>query len=433
MKDTQVRNTKVTKLYNLVGYMAVPYILTRLLWRSRKSPAYKERWAERFGHIKVPEEMQNGIWIHAVSVGEVLAAVPLVKQLQKDYPNKPMVITTTTPTGSERVRAAFKEDVFHVYLPYDLQKSVKRFVDRVKPKVAIIMETEIWPNLFASCKQQNIPIIIANARLAEKSFNGYKKFSKLIEKTLANVAHVAAQSNDDADRYKKLGLSEKNVSVIGNIKFDITIPKELNQQAEGLKASWGEKRPTLIAASTHKGEEEQVLEAFQIIKKSIPDILLILVPRHPERFNTVKMLCEIKGYQVTTRTSGENCTINTDVFLGDTMGELLLFYAASDVAFVGGSLSPIGGHNLLEPAALKLPIITGPHTFNFTEITNLMNKHDAITIIKSPDEFAEAAIAFLSNPDSRERVGQNAQEIVYNNKGALKRHVALINEFLPIE
>ncbi len=417
-------------LYSVLTYLLVPFVLLRLLWRGRLAPAYRKRWAERFGYFKVHKAQQGGIWIHVVSVGEVLAAAPLVQALHKRYPSKPLIITTMTPTGSERVRANLPPTVFHVYAPYDLPGVVNRFLNKIKPELAIFMETELWPNILHYCKKRNIPTLLANARLSAKSAQGYARFASLSKNMLQSLSIIAAQSQSDADRFISLGAMPAQIYVTGNMKFDLHIPPSLLESADSLKQQLGSSRPIFIAASTHDGEDEIILDAFSQIRSSIRDCLLLLVPRHPERFEKVAGLCKKQGYHVVSRSEGIVLDANTDVFLGDTMGELRLFFAASDIAFIGGSLIPRGGHNMLEAAAFGLPVLSGPHTFNFTETVRLLNEADALITINNAHELATHVIQLLQNTSLRQEMGEKGKKVVEANRGALDYHLKLVNTLL---
>ena len=408
-------------LYTSLLYLLTPIILLRLLWRSVRLPAYRRRWAERFGFCHLPQ--QGYLWIHAVSVGEVQATLPLVRYLQQQYSHHPLLITTMTPTGAERVRTLFGDQVTHTYLPYDLPGAVNRFLYRVQPVLLILMETEVWPNLLHACRHQTIPVILANARLSARSARGYQYIQRLIQPALMNISTIAAQTQDDADRFLSLGIPPNQVKVTGNLKFDQPLPDNLDMQAQALRTQW-ENRPVWIAASTHEGEEALVLAAFQMIKQQVPNCLLILVPRHPDRFAKVAALCH--AHTVVKRSDSSQIMPNTDIYLGDTMGELLLLYASADVAFVGGSLVPVGGHNLLEPATLSLPIVTGPHTFNFADITTKLVNMGAAIQIKNSSELANTINRCLKNPELRQQMGSLGQQMVQQNQGALQKLANII-------
>jgi 3-deoxy-D-manno-octulosonic-acid transferase len=413
------------RTYTFFLYFALPFIFLRLLWRARRNPAYAKRWQERLGCI--PQTLsQNSIWIHAVSVGETLAAIPLVKALQKKFPQSPILITTMTPTGSDRVRATFGDSVEHCYLPYDLPLTLKCFLNKVKPKLLIIIETELWPNLLRQCRLHQIPIILANARLSEKSANGYQRIAPIARQMLQDINLLAVQTTAEADRFIALGAKPEQINVTGSIRFDLEIPEQLHAQAQTLRDQWGRNRNIWIAASTHEGEEEKILAAFAIVQKTLPQTLLVLVPRHPERFAKVNQLCQQQGYETVLRSSQQACKDNSAIFIGDTMGELLLFYAAADIAFVGGSLIERGGHNPLEPAALGLPVIMGPHVFNFVAICAELKKCGALIEINTAEQLAEIVLQLLQNKSQREKMGAIGQHFVQQNRGALDKHVRLI-------
>ncbi len=419
----------VRRLYTLILCMLMPVVLGRLIWRGWRNREYWRRWGERFGRFPSPE-MNSPIWIHAVSVGEVRAAQPLVREIKQRWPAIPLLVTTTTPTGSEQVKALFGESVLHTYLPYDLPGPVKRFLDGAQPRLALIMETELWPNLFHGCASRKIPIIIANARLSARSLRGYRRVSSLIRETLRSIYLVAAQGEQDAERFRQLGMEADRIRVTGSMKFDQPLPEGLQKHAGELRRRLGEKRMLWIAASTHQGEEEQILEAFRQVRREHPDCLLMLVPRHPERFGRVAELCSRAGFRVVRRSSGRPCDQDVDIFLGDTMGELMLFYAASDVAFVGGSLVPTGGHNMLEPAALGKPVIAGPHLFNFTEIAAAMERAGALCRVADGAELAEVTSRLLSSPEERAGMGEAGRRLVQQNRGALQRVLDLVRPCL---
>ena len=424
----------VRLIYSLVLYLSVPFVLARLLWRGRLNHDYWYRWPERFGWFKTPA-LKAPIWIHAVSVGEVQAALPLVRELLARYPYRSIVVTTTTPTGSGRVRAELGDTVFHVYMPYDLPGAVERFLDRVKPQCLLVMETELWPNLFYQSRQRDIPIVVANARLSQRSLVGYQRLKKLMQATLRQIELIAAQGEADAKRFESLGFPANKINVTGSIKFDLDIPDSVIQAGKELRLSFGEsssgkQRPVWIAASTHEGEDEKILRAFTVVRKKISDVLLILVPRHPERFSTVAALCERRGFTVVRRTENKNFDPDTQVFVVDTLGELLVFYAASEVAFVGGSLVSTGGHNVLEPAALGLPVVTGLHMFNFAEISKAMREAGALQQVDDVDQLAAAVIDLLTHPETRQAMGKQGKKLVAENRGSLEKLLELVKPYI---
>lgn len=418
-------------LYTAILYLLSPIIVLRLLYRAIKAPAYASRWSERFGFTSV-RGGEDTIWLHAVSVGETVAAIPLVRLLQRDYPNQRLIVTCMTPTGSERIIAAFGNTVDHSYAPYDMPGAVARFLNRVKPSVMIIMETELWPNTIAACARRNIPVILANARLSEKSAKGYGKVPSLVGPMLRSISAVVAQHSDDGIRFTNLGLPSEALTISGNIKFDLDIDLSVQALAEQLAQDWqgADRRPILLAASTHRGEDELVLQAFAKIKAVLPQApLLVLVPRHPERFAQVAQLCQKRGYALARRSAAESTT-NADILLGDTMGELMTLFGACDIAFVGGSLVPSGGHNMIEPAAWGVPVLTGPHLFNFTEASQLLLDGGAMQICNDADELAQCCLVLLQDPHRREQMGGAARLVAEANRGALGRLSSLLDRFI---
>ena len=416
-------------LYTLTMYLAVPVILYRLIARGLRYREYFGRWKERFGFFAAPG-LQDSIWVHAVSVGEVNAAAPLIEALMRRYADRAFVITTVTPTGSERVQKLFGGRVFHVYLPYDLPASVERFLDRVKPAIAVIMETEIWPNLYYECHARRIPIVIANARLSERSLKGYGPVRPLARAAVRCATAVAAQSQADAARLLELGADPATLTVAGNVKFDMAVPEGLDVSGAAAREYWGTNRPVWIAASTHEGEELPAIEAHTRVLKRFPDAVLLVAPRHPERFRPVAQLCRQYGFRTKVRSEDDVAARDTECFVVDTLGELLLFYAASDVAFVAGSLEPIGGHNVLEPAALGKPVLVGPHTFNFSEITSSLIDDGAALRIDGAVALGDAVVRLFAEPQRREAMGRAALAAVDRERGAVLRVVGIVEGIL---
>jgi 3-deoxy-D-manno-octulosonic-acid transferase len=418
------------KLYTLLHYLMVPALLVRLVWRGFRNPGYWRRWRERFGSgVAIPSHQQV-IWVHAVSVGEVQAALPIVNAMRQRTPEAVVVVTTTTPTGSSRVTQSLGADVLHCYLPYDLPGAVKRFLDRLHPSLAVIMETELWPNLLRACGERSIPVLLANVRLSEKSAAGYRKFSKPVAEMLSDVSAVAAQSDTDARRLIALGADPGRVTVTGSVKFDVNIPASLREEAASLRRRFGSGRSVWIAASTHEGEERIVLKAFREVLRRIPGVLLILVPRHPERFGTVEALVKRSGLRYALRSRSPDSCQDVDVYIGDSMGELQMFYAAADVAFVGGSLVPVGGHNMLEPGALGIPVIIGPHVFNFADISTRLVELGIARKVADDRELAEAVSVYLQDANQRHNVGEAVKKFVEENRGARDKVMEIIDALL---
>lgn len=415
-------------IYSLLLYLLVPWVLTRLVWRGLQNRGYWRHWGERFGFV--PRREGPLIWLHAVSVGEVRASAPLVKALSRDYPGITILITTMTPTGSATVHELFGAAVAHCYVPYDLPTAVWRFLNRSRPRLALIMETELWPNLFHQCHTRGVPLILANVRMSEKSARGYRRFAGLTRATLAGVSRVGAQTEADAERMRALGATQ--VEVTGSIKFEMDVPADLAARTAALRSAIG-KRPVWVAASTRVGEEEYVLDAFARLRERMPLLLLVLVPRHPERFETVARLCHQRGFAIERRSHGNKSVApETAILLGDTMGELLLFHAAADVSYIGGSLVPFGGQNLLEAAAVGTPVVFGPHMFNFSEISRMTLERGAGRQVQDAAELASAVAGYLENPAVRNVAGEAGQRMVAENRGALAKTLELVRQvFTP--
>ncbi|PCM51588.1 3-deoxy-D-manno-octulosonic acid transferase [Pseudomonas fluorescens] len=410
-------------LYTALFYLGLPLVAIRLWLRSRKAPAYAKRIGERFSY-GMPRLQPGGIWVHAVSVGESIAAAPMIRALLQRYPQLPITVTCMTPTGSERIQALFAGEprIQHCYLPYDLPCAAARFLDHAKPKLAVIMETELWPNHIHQCAKRGIPVALANGRLSERSARGYGRFSKLTAPMLAEMSFFAVQTEAEAQRFRDLGARPQTVEVTGSIKFDLTIDPQLLQRAHELRGQWQAlERPVWIAASTHEGEDEVVLDAHRRLLANYPNALLILVPRHPERFNSVFELCQREGFATVRRSTGANVAADTSVLLGDTMGELLFLYALADSAFVGGSLVPNGGHNLLEPAALAKPVLSGPHLFNFLDIAVQLREAGALAEVDDAEGLAVEVQRLFELPRDAQRMAEAGLAVMRRNQGALQR------------
>jgi 3-deoxy-D-manno-octulosonic-acid transferase len=415
-------------LYSLVIRLGLPISLYYLIWRGLRQREYMDRWSERFALYR-GQGLDDCLWIHAVSVGEVNVAASLVAELRKRYPGRPLLVTTTTPTGSARVRALWGADVRHVYLPYDLPGAVRNFLAHFQPQLALVMETEIWPNLFAQLHARGIPLLIANARLSERSLRGYRPIAPLVRAALRDVDVVAAQSQADAWRYRRLGAREDAVHVTGNLKYDLPLPAGVIEQARDWRADWGQ-RPVWIAASTHPDEEAIVIQAHRAVLARFPNALLLWAPRHPERFAGVAGECERAGFATATRRGDVLPRPDSQVFVIDTLGELMAFFAAADLAFVGGSLQEIGGHNVLEPAALGVPALVGPHTFNFQEITDLLIGVGAVQRVADAESLATAVTTLFEHPAQARQRGEAGRERIASERGALARTMALLEPHL---
>ena len=415
--------------YTLLFYLLVPFVLLRLYWRGFKAPEYRKRWTERLA-VYSKKYPCNVIWIHAVSVGEAEAVFPLVKQLQKQYPSDNLLVTTTTPTGSARVQAILADTVTHVYLPYDLPCVVKRFLDIFKPKIAIFMEKEIWPNLYQQCAENKIPLMIINARLSVNSAKGYKKIPALVKPALASVAMIATQTEEDRVRFIEIGAVGKLTHVAGNIKFDLELDEKIIQQAHEIKANAFSGRFVWIIASTHEGEEEIFFDIYTQLKKQIPELLLMVVPRHPERFEPVQRLAKKMKLISCMRSTGQQCTTDTDVYIADTMGELKLLYGTADICFVAGSMVPVGGHNILEPAAMNIPIMFGPHMINFKEIAKNVLDLDAAIQCEDEKAIINTVIHLYNDIDYRKALAYRARQFVVSNQGATERVSQLVQKFV---
>ena len=417
-------------LWSIVVYLLLPYAFANLVWRGLRYPAYWHRWPERFGFVE-PLPGRRVIWVHAVSVGEVRSAAALIEALVDRYPQHRLVVTTMTPTGSEQVRELFGDRVHHCYVPYDFPDAVRRFLDRVKPKVAVIAETEFWPNIFAACGKRRIPLLLVNGRVSQASLRGYLRVPKTTRAMLMHADLLCAQTRTDAQRLRNLGAPESLIKVTGNLKFDVELPARLLEQGRALREHWGEARPVWIAASTHRGEESKLLAAFTLLRELFPTLLLVLVPRHPERFRAVARLCRRRGFATALRSRcRQELPAGTQVLVGDTMGELQLLYAAADVAFIGGSLVPKGGQNLLEACAVRVPVIFGPHMFHFEEISVMALERGAARQVHDVAELVAAMALYFQQPELKRAAGRAAYTLVTDNQGALVRTLAHMSDTL---
>jgi 3-deoxy-D-manno-octulosonic-acid transferase len=417
-------------VYGVLTRVAAPVVFAATLVRAAKEPAHRTHLGERFGlgrRVATP-----CLWLHAVSVGEVSAAAALVRALHASHPDMPFVLTTATPTGRAQAATLFGADVEVRFLPYDTPGSVRRFLARIRPRAAIIMETELWPNLLHECGRRGVPVLFASARLAARSVPRYRRFGTLFNAGL-RTAWVAAQSTADAERFIALGADPARTHVVGNLKFDMRLGEAVAENGRELRRGYLGARPVWTAGSTHAGEEDVVLDAHTVLERAVRGALLVLVPRHPQRFEGVAALLERRGLVFDRRGRSETVRPEAQVLLLDTMGELTAFYAASDTAFVGGSLVPVGGHNLLEPAALGVPVITGPHTQNGPEIARLLIDAGGALEVADGAALADAAARLLADPALRERMGESARRFVEAHRGSLVRLLALIEPLLAAE
>lgn len=416
-------------LYQFLLYLIFPFIWLRLLWRSRRAKAYRQHWAERLGHPPFQLDRPS-VWFHCASLGETIAATPMIEFILKNYPNTPVVLTTMTPTGRAKAQTLAQKNLYVCYVPYDYSFAIKRFFRHTKPGILFLMETELWPMLLNRCAKQGIPAYVLNARLSVRSQAGYAKIPFITRHILANISGMAAQTQDDKDRFIELGLAPNKITVTGSVKFDLKLPSDLKMRAAELRAKWGADRLVWIAASTHEGEEKIILNAFVELHRSYPESLLVIVPRHPERFERVAKACQETGLATVRRSQAEP-DITTAIYVGDTLGELLFLYAASDIAFVGGSLLPPGGgHNPLEPAALSLPVIVGENTQNFMQIVDLMKSSGGLQQI-APEQLASTMATYFKDPALRQQVGEQALKVVIQNRGALQRQLDLMAQWMP--
>ena len=407
-------------LYSLALFLLLPYVGLRLWRRARRQPEYREHLGERFGAY----DQQPGtplIWLHAVSVGETRAAQPLVAALMAQYPRHRILVTHMTPTGRQTSADLFGDRVSRAYLPYDYPFAVARFLAHFRPDIGLIMETELWPNLVAACERRGVPLLLVNARMSEKSAQRYARFPRLARHTLCRLAAVAAQTENDAARLRALGAPE--VVVTGNVKFDIVPAAEQLEKGRVLRALIGP-RPVLLVASSREGEETLVLDA--LARHPLGDALLVIVPRHPQRFEEVAALVATRGFPLQRRTAGGAIAPDTRIVLGDTMGELYAYYAACDVAFVGGSLLPLGGQNLIEPCAVGVPVLIGPHTFNFAQATEQAVAAGAAQRVSDADELLQTAGALLRNGPTRVAMSEAGKTFTTRHRGATKRTMQIV-------
>ncbi len=411
-------------------YLLSPYLLFRLWRKSRALPAYKQRIHERFA-LGLKSHGPVDVWVHAVSLGEVIAATPLIDEmLAKKWS---VLITTMTPTGSERVKTRFGDKVLHTYVPYDLPDVVKRFYKKMQPKVLVIMETELWPNIIHQAHVSKVPVLLANARLSERSLKGYMTFKSLFKPVLQEFSGILAQSDDDAKRFIALGANTDSVHVLGNIKFDLQLHLVDSKKFIELKNHWGSDRLVVIAASTHDNEESLILSQMKRLQEAIPNMVLLIAPRHPERFQTVYQLCLQAGFKTGLRSDLNTLSPENEIVVLDCLGELLGLYQISDIAFVGGSLVPVGGHNVLEPIAMNVPVISGNQVHNFKTICRDLESAEAFLLVEKIEQFRDAVIKLHSDQAFKQRMVNNASRFLESNKGSLLRHLQVVENQLKAQ
>lgn len=408
-------------LYSLLFYILLPGIWLRLLWRSIREPLYRQNFLQRLGFVPRKNRLQPAVWVHAVSAGETIASAPLVEQLLTHKVS--VVMTNMTATGRDRVDALLGDRVDNYYAPYDVPGSVKRFIHRVQPKVLVIIDTELWPNTIHYCHHLGVKVVLVNARLSEKSFQGYRRISGIAASMMGHIDFIASQTQAQADRFVEMGLDQNKLHVFGSIKFDISPPENLGSKADLLRAELGS-RPTFIAASTHRGEESLVLDVFIELRRQFPDLLLIIAPRHTHRTPEITKMIADAGLSFCLRSGPDRSRV--DVFLLDTMGELGYFYAASDVAFVGGSFSAIGGHNFLEAVVAQVPVVMGPHIASIEDIVAQFVDHEALCLVDDKAQFLSALQQLLSDGEYRKAMVQRASDIRSRNAGALESTLGLV-------
>lgn len=416
-------------IYSSLLYLFTPFLLLRLYWKGRKLPAYRQRVNERFTVSKTITGPID-LWLHAVSLGEVVAATPLIEALLKKQWR--ILITTMTPTGSQQVLNRFGQRVMHQYIPYDLPHVLRHFFKQSQPKIGVIMETELWPNMIYHANRAHIPLLIVNARISDPAFKSYIRVRFLFKTILNQLSAILAQSEEDARRFVMLGASPNIVHVLGNIKFDVQIQLPKNPAQEAVIAQWKQlwrsTRPLLLAASTHAGEEQQLLDHLKILQKAMPGLLLLIAPRHPERFQSVYQLAQQAGFKTALRSQPNQVETNTEIIIVDSLGELLGFYQISDYAFVGGSLVPIGGHNILEPIAMQVPVFCGPYVNNARAICNDLSNAGAIQCLENVDLLVKAIIHMAKNPTQRKNQITQANTILQANQGTMLRYLEHIED-----
>lgn len=413
-------------IYTALLNLLIPLALLKLWWRGRKQPDYRRHIPERFGLYKTPAQQQPVIWLHTVSVGETRAAAPLVERLLRDYPEYQVLLTHTTPTGRATGEQLFGNRVLRVYLPYDLPEAMQAFLAHFKPRIGLLLETELWFNLIDACDKKSIPLLLVNARLSEKSARGYARLGSLTRNGLRQIKVIAAQTEADSARLRQLGAPD--VAVTGNLKFDVMPPADAQAQGAALRERFGMTRPVLLVASTREGEEALVLEAVQSLNR--PELLTVIVPRHPQRFDEVARLLEKRQISYVRRSAGVPVPSAVPVVLGDSMGEMYAYYAACDLACIGGSFLPFGGQNLIEACAMGKPVLIGPHTWNFAEVAQAAVEVGAALRVADVAELTTALQRLLTQPEMRAQMAAHAAAFSCSQGGATGRLIALIAPLL---
>ncbi|MCD6055861.1 MAG: kdtA [Gammaproteobacteria bacterium] len=420
-------------IYSLIFALLMPLILLRLCLRSRRNKAYRERWLERFA-LSPLHQKKEGIWVHTVSMGECIAAIPLIKCLQVRYPDLPITVTSMTITGSAYIQKTFGKTIFHTYVPYDFYWMQRRFLKALAPRCVILLETELWPNLLNACRKEKVKVLLANGRLSQQSYQQYRWVLPIVKEMLKNITSIAVQEEAHKNRFHALGAPLSAIHVTGSLKFDMMVSPEQIEKGKILRSQLGENRAVWIAASTHEGEESIILATHQKLKKQFPDVVLILVPRHPERFEKVINYGKTAGLSLLQYSQyaqwNKEAASSIDVVVGDTMGDLIVLYAASDLAFVGGSFIAQGGHNPLEPALLGLPVVMGQSTFNFTEVAAKLIASGGMTQVSDQNHLIHTIKQWLLNPELIKQKGEQVKAVVDNNRGAVEKHLALIDKCL---
>jgi 3-deoxy-D-manno-octulosonic-acid transferase len=419
-------------LYLFISYLITPIVILRLLLLSCKQPLYRKNLWERFGYIKPNDTNSKIIWLHAVSLGEIIASNPLVTALQQQYPQYKICISTTTASGRNQVEKLYGNNLISYFICYDLPRSVKRFIKRLQPSILILFEAEIWPNIIKHCSEKNIPVVVANARMSEKSAKNYSRFSFFFTAIFKKLAKVIAQDELSATRISTLGVDRSRIEISGNIKFDIALNHQAIASGKKLKSTWIKevKNICVIAAvSTHENEEQQILDAFSKLQSSHSNVRLLLIPRHISRFDSVYQLASEK-FTVSRYSDGDLSFSKVAIILGDTIGKMQKLLATTDIAFVGGSLVPVGGHNVLEPAMLGIPVVSGKYMFNFEFISNMMAKSGGLLLVNSLEELIETLTTLLEDKKKLQNVGNLALQFANKNRGSVAKHVSIIANYL---